>query len=269
VLQTFRTAQAHGVTPDLPLWNRVLNACSLSRDVQNASQIFSEIENSDSDPDIITYNTMMSAHVRVGDMDGALAIFDSMHVGGVEATSRTYDTLMRGFMNANRWNDAGGLWDKMQSCSVQPSEFTYGLLFQVSCLQTAAVSHVIFATFFQINAKLHGPAGTESVWNEYLASDVRLPARACYPYIDQVLLMQLEVTGVAHRFRVLALASCIGRPKSVEKAHNEMCWGKLQLALNEMISFSSEGVEPNLLGSAQRDLQIACNASIAAAVRAR
>ena len=98
---------------------------------------------------------------------------------------------------------------------------------------------------------------------------VCLPARACYPYIDQVLLMQLEVTGVAHRFRVLALASCIGRPKSVEKAHNEMCWGKLQLALNEMISFSSEGVEPNLLGSAQRDLQIACNASIAAAVRAR
>ncbi|KAF6173005.1 hypothetical protein GIB67_006381 [Kingdonia uniflora] len=81
--------------PNLISWNSIISGCSLNGHLDDAWQLFREMELSETKPDLVTWNCLMSGHFLNCSYERVLMILRKMQIAGLKPNSRTITSVLR------------------------------------------------------------------------------------------------------------------------------------------------------------------------------
>ncbi|KAK4763160.1 hypothetical protein SAY86_008928 [Trapa natans] len=129
----YERMKKNGPTPDIYTYNVLISSFGRAGKVQEAVQVFEELEQSECRPDIISYNSIINCLGKNGDLDEAHIKFKEMKEKGLSPDVVTYSTLIECFGKTDRIDMACRLFDEMSGEGCRPNIVTYNIL--LDCLE--------------------------------------------------------------------------------------------------------------------------------------
>ncbi|KAJ8902778.1 hypothetical protein NDN08_006098 [Rhodosorus marinus] len=117
-----------GVTPNIVIYNILLDGYSREGMVGNAEALFSSME---VEPNVISFTTLMSAHVRGGTPQAAEAVFLRMLDAEVAPNAKTYGVLLESCKRTHNYKGAQKVLKRMKQSRIRPTVVIYGTLIAI------------------------------------------------------------------------------------------------------------------------------------------
>uniref|UniRef100_A0A8H8CLR2 Pentacotripeptide-repeat region of PRORP domain-containing protein n=1 Tax=Psilocybe cubensis TaxID=181762 RepID=A0A8H8CLR2_PSICU len=129
-LSLFNEAIAHGVQPNLYLYNNIISKLSKARKADYAIELFQQMKASGIHPSSITYGAVIGACARVGDVLSAESLFTEMtQAPDFKPRVPPYNTMMQLYTTTKPIRNSVLFFrEEMRRAGVKPSSHTYKLL---------------------------------------------------------------------------------------------------------------------------------------------
>ncbi|KAK3153927.1 hypothetical protein QOZ80_2BG0183350 [Eleusine coracana subsp. coracana] len=108
-----RVAFASLPDPDVVAWTALIGAQADAGELEEAFDLFQEMQGNGVLPDVISWNTLVSGFARNGDLDAALHLFDEMRDRGVEPGVNSWNCIISGCVQNAKYDEALGIFQKM------------------------------------------------------------------------------------------------------------------------------------------------------------
>merc|ERR1719183_1720090 len=119
--------KASGVSPDIPVYNCVLDACVSSGDLRRARTLVGEMQKITT-LDIITYNTLLKGYCSRGDVRGAKELFLEMEKAGLAPNDVSYNCLINAAVSSGNFKEAWTTIDMMERSGVAVDHYTISIM---------------------------------------------------------------------------------------------------------------------------------------------
>lgn len=119
--------KASGASPDIPVYNCVLDACVSSGDLRRARTLVGEMQKITT-LDIITYNTLLKGYCSRGDVRGAKELFLEMEKSGLAPNDISYNCLINAAVSTGNFREAWSTIDMMERNNVAVDHYTISIM---------------------------------------------------------------------------------------------------------------------------------------------
>ncbi|CAG8465299.1 11693_t:CDS:10 [Dentiscutata erythropus] len=106
----------------IELYNKVLYACALKKDVKSAEFTLQKIKEAGLTPNIFTYEQLINVYSSVGDVKNALSAFDMIETARLEQTVYSFANLIKAYVNNLQIDDAFNVYSKMKAAKIMPNQ---------------------------------------------------------------------------------------------------------------------------------------------------
>ncbi|CAH2033668.1 unnamed protein product, partial [Thlaspi arvense] len=132
--EVYRAMVEHGIEPTVVTVNTMLDSCLKAGDLEQASEILSEME-SKVVPTVITFNTMLDSCFKSGDLQQVHKIMSEMKRRKVKATEVTYNILINGFYKNGKMEEARRFHGDMRRSGFPVTAYSFNLVIEGYCRQ--------------------------------------------------------------------------------------------------------------------------------------
>jgi len=116
--------QTQGHTPNLILWNTVINGYAQKGDAAGALQLLDGMRAQGVAPDTVTMNTVINAHAQAGRAQDAMELLESMQAEGLTPDNFTINTIINAHVQAGDTAGAQVLGQKFREQGYVPDPVT-------------------------------------------------------------------------------------------------------------------------------------------------
>jgi pentatricopeptide repeat domain-containing protein 1 len=115
-LQLFAEMQDEGIKPDSITYNALMKACISSGTLDKAMQLFKEMQQRGVKPTVVTFNTLLQGHNA--DLRAVQQLFTAMKERGIAPRTVTYNTLITVYSDSVQLDAAWQMYDEMTASGV-------------------------------------------------------------------------------------------------------------------------------------------------------
>ncbi|RDX91607.1 Pentatricopeptide repeat-containing protein, chloroplastic, partial [Mucuna pruriens] len=127
-VEIFADMESHRCQPDLWTYNAMISVYGRCRLARKAEELFKELESKGFFPDAVTYNSLLYAFSREGNMEKVRDICEEMVKKGFGKDEMTYNTIIHMYGKQGRYDQALQLYRDMKSSGRNPDAVTYTVL---------------------------------------------------------------------------------------------------------------------------------------------
>lgn len=127
-LQLLNEVRRSGIRPDIITYNTLISACSRESNLEEAVEVFSDMESHQCQPDLWTYNAMISVYGRCGRARKAEELFTELESKGFFPDAVTYNSLLYAFSREGNTEKVKGIWEEMMKRGFGKDEMTYNTI---------------------------------------------------------------------------------------------------------------------------------------------
>ncbi|KAJ1295185.1 hypothetical protein BS78_01G204800 [Paspalum vaginatum] len=98
---------------DVVAWTALIGAHADAGELEEAFDLFEEMQESGVRPDVISWNTLVSGFARIGDLGAALRLFDKMRQRGVDLGVSSWNCMISGCVQNALYDEALGIFQEM------------------------------------------------------------------------------------------------------------------------------------------------------------
>lgn len=117
-----------GIRPDTITYNTLISACSRESNLQEAINVYGDMEANNCQPDLWTYNAMISVFARCGLASRAERILREVEAKGFLPDAVTYNSLLYAFAREGNTEKAGDICEEMLKRGFVKDEMTYNTI---------------------------------------------------------------------------------------------------------------------------------------------
>lgn len=125
--QVLQKLKESGMTPDLAIYNCVLDVCVSAKNMSRARELIAEMRTV-SKLDMIAYNTFLKGFCGVGDIRGAKELLLEMESVGMSPNDVSYNCMINAAVSKGLWQEAWSTIDMMQRSGVKVDHYTVSIL---------------------------------------------------------------------------------------------------------------------------------------------
>eukprot|EP01018_Ginkgo_biloba_P030827 Gb_14948 [translate_table: standard] len=123
-LNLFHQMQLAGLKPDLITWNAMIDGYARNGYSSEALKFFQEMQWAGFKADLITWNMIIARYAQNGHGDEALKLFQQMQSEGVKPNVKSWTALIAGYSQNGERDKALKLFCQMQLAGVKPNSVT-------------------------------------------------------------------------------------------------------------------------------------------------
>lgn len=125
ILTVLEQSNSH---PDIRTYNILINGYAKDRNTSAIEGLFKRMIASKIKPSITTYNALISSHVKRGRMEEARRCLERAKAEGVSPDAWTYTTIMKGHVNLGDFKSARMVWDEMIASGEKPTPVSFSVM---------------------------------------------------------------------------------------------------------------------------------------------
>lgn len=131
-MNIFDSLEASGAALTTSLYNSLLDACVVCRDMTQAENLMKRMTAAEL-VDAVSYNTLIKAHLWHENLQGARSVMDTMRKAGCMPNLVTYNELINALVRSEREMHRSQVWEVLEEMKVNgvcPNKITCSILFR-------------------------------------------------------------------------------------------------------------------------------------------
>eukprot|EP00929_Paragymnodinium_shiwhaense_P000447 TRINITY_DN100692_c0_g1_i1.p1 TRINITY_DN100692_c0_g1~~TRINITY_DN100692_c0_g1_i1.p1 ORF type:complete len:1002 (-),score=352.27 TRINITY_DN100692_c0_g1_i1:60-3065(-) len=122
-LEVLEKIRAAGLTPDLPVYNSVLDVCACAGDMERGHKLFLEMIAA-GHKDIITCNTLMKGHCSNGNIAAARKMLRDVEASGLIPNDVSYNCIINAAASRGKFREAWEVIEEMEKKGIAADHYT-------------------------------------------------------------------------------------------------------------------------------------------------
>ncbi|CAI6003337.1 unnamed protein product, partial [Closterium sp. NIES-65] len=124
----FTSLRGSGRDLDAVIWNAMLSALGKNKRVEEAKELFADMQENGPAPTVYSYSIMIDAYGKADRILDASTMFARMFSSGLRPSLVTFNSMLAAYRRAGMVNDAAALFRRMRAEGVPPSHVSYAIL---------------------------------------------------------------------------------------------------------------------------------------------